>query len=276
VSDHRDFKHTFTVAVESAGWGGEIWDRRRGEHPDAGLLAAYHDGDLAAADVAALQEHLSTCSECAGLVMDRAAFPDLPAADGEPGELGSARAWRRLEKALPPVEPRTLAAAGVPPWRRTAVAWAAAAGLAVACVGLGGWNLHLEQESRHLEQRVVELTAPQPNLPLFNLGSGIRRGGEEAHDPVVPAQDGIFILYFYPGADLETYAAFEWSIAEDGSGEVVLAGGDLRPAAGLFTLGLHGEALAPGTYRLQVRGLPAGGGDAEPLGGDYRFLLAAE
>lgn len=279
MNEPTDFKRTFvaaleTAAVEAPGRGDGLGGRQRGEHPDADRLIAYHHGELAAGEADAVQEHLTLCRQCTALVADLAAFPHLDAQPGEPSEHEVAQAWRRVEALL-----SRRAVAGVPdrgtsggtphatvPWHRAAVAWAVAACLALLCVGLGSWSFHLES-------RLAELTAPRPNVPVVDLGSGTRRSGDEAVARV-PAGEGPFTLYFYPDVAWGDYAAFEWSVTNE-AGEAVLAGSGLEERSQAFTLGLDRDSLAPGSYRLHLRGVPRSGGASETLA-DYGFQLDAE
>lgn len=288
MNEPTDFKRTFiatleTAAAEPSGWVGGPWERHGGEHPDVDRLLAYHRGELAADDADELQEHLATCRQCTSLVSDMAAFPHLEAQPGEPGEHEIAQAWRRVERLISR-QPIAAAASAVAaraavgaaprmpppsrraPWQRTAVAWAAAACLALLCVGLGSWNLRLEG-------RLADLTAPRPNVPVVDLGNGgLKRSAGEAV-PGVPAGDGPFTLYFYPDLAWDRYAAFEWSVSDE-ENATVLSGGGLEERSGTFTLGLDRGSLTPGVYQLHLRGVPKSGGDAVRLV-DYDFQLDA-
>lgn len=142
--------------------------RYEADHPaPADLLAAYL-GTLDPEDRDPIEEHLSTCGECAQAVLDFEAFPDLPPVDAEEDDMEMGRALKaRLEeqkrgliersreevvepqeqmpsRALVPVEGLRSEA---PSQSRTAswfaspaVAWAVAAMFFVATVGLGVWN----------------------------------------------------------------------------------------------------------------------------------------
>ena len=122
---------------------------RGGEHPSLADLMAYRAGELAAREEDHVQEHLTQCRDCALLLLDLVEFEQFPQPPIElpPPDARTAAAWQRLrpqlgggEVAEPsgersvPVEasvhelrPRP---SRVPVWRRPALPWALAAGLA--------------------------------------------------------------------------------------------------------------------------------------------------
>lgn len=267
-----DFERALRALADDEGWGGESWDLRRGEHPPGEELCAYGEGELDGARRARLQEHLTTCAECAALVADQAVFPALPAGDDEPGEIEVAAAWRDFRDRLAAEGVGAVTPAAAHSWQRPAVAWAVAASLLVACLVLGIWNLRLGAH-------IAALTAPQPNVQLADLMPADQRSDQEQEVVKVDPRGEFYVLIAYPSNPAgyrhdDGFSHYRWRIV-DADGRELLSGGGLeRQSLGEVTLRLHRDSLPPGEYRLSLTGV-TGVGDMEPLG-DQPFRITGE
>ena len=144
-------------------------------------LIAYREGTLPEAESEALQEHLSLCPRCTGLLRDLRDFETAAAGAVEPGpESLRQDAWdslvrrlpneKRLPKASPPIRP----VATLPARRRPVpyFVYAAAAALLLAVVGFSIWSAVMVRQERRrlagleqrLEEREAALAAAQRSL----------------------------------------------------------------------------------------------------------------
>lgn len=146
------------AAEESAG---------RGPHVGLKRLTAYHQDTLPAADRERVQEHLSLCPRCTGLLRELQSFAAAAAATGDAGpESLRQAAWdslaRRLPEKTPVVRPIATAARGGTPRRFSPFVLAAAA-LLLAAVGFSLWAVATVRQERQrvtrLEQRLKERDA---------------------------------------------------------------------------------------------------------------------
>jgi hypothetical protein len=151
-----------------------------GPHIGSKRLIAYRLGTLPAAEREAVQEHLSLCARCTGLLRELREF-EADAAEGATGpEPLREEAWAALVRRLPPKAPaiRPVAGAGrpdrqarqtrqarqarqvIPGALRTRSLYAAAAALLLAIGGLATWeSVSVRQERQrlaHLEQRLEQ------------------------------------------------------------------------------------------------------------------------
>lgn len=141
-------------------------------HPGWKRLLAYREGTVGAAEREALQEHLSLCRRCSELLRELRDFETESAAGAAPALAGRGEAWNALLERLPPAlglpseHPPTRPGAErssrepSPPRRISRLAYAAAAALLLAMVGLAAWTAgRVQQERRRvaeLEQRLAE------------------------------------------------------------------------------------------------------------------------
>lgn len=252
-----DFRRALIAVADSEGWGTGTWDHRRGEHPDAEDLVAYGEGSLDADAADRLQEHLTTCRECAALAVELAAFPDAGDAAHAPGELEMKSAWRQLQERIRAEDGASAPAGPIPvrpppAWRRPAVLQVAAAALMAVCLGLGAWNLRLGG-------RIESLTAPQPNVPVVALEAATTRNAEGG-ETVVERHGEFYVLLIYPALhrDVPTYS---WRIVDSAGSEVLSGEGLRKKEYGDFTLRLHRDTLPAGSYAFRV----FAGEGAEPV-----------
>lgn len=233
--------------------------RRSGEnHPAPEELVAYRAGDLTAEEDDRIQEHLTQCHDCARLLLDLAEFEQLttPPEEIGPVDARAEASWQRLRSRLredeePAMEPPVLQhrqRARVPVWRRPALPWALAAGLALCVAGLG-WR------AGSLERQVEELTGPQTGrvVTLESEEDTRRSGGNE---PIpVRAGEGVFYDLFLPSdPEAPTYPLYEVEIVPV-SGGAKPRQAVRRPAEEGFLRVFLPAAPEPGDYYFQVSGI---------------------
>lgn len=252
-----------------------------GQHCGLKRLIAYRQGTLPAAEREAVQEHLSLCSRCTGLLRELREF-EAAAARGEAGpESLRQEAWDSLVRRLPAETPAVQPAASAA--RREArprhLPQLAAAALLFAVAGLALWAAITISQGRQrddeLEARIAELTSELEDLrrttqaaqeievsvaPRFVLrgqeapgGSFLRAGG--AVNPVrkPPQEDRFTVALSLAGQPV--YDEYRLELV-DRDGKVLWAG--RRPGHSL--LGDDGTSvsfggLGPGLYRLRIEGL---------------------
>ncbi|MFL6260009.1 MAG: hypothetical protein ACJ76Y_09880 [Thermoanaerobaculia bacterium] len=139
-----------------------------GPHACLKRLIAYRQGTLPAAEREVLQEHLSLCDRCAGLLLE---LRDFEAASTEGGAAGPEslrqEAWESLARHLPwkasTVRPIAGAAQRQTPQRASRFLLGLAAALLLAVLGLTVWSAVTMQRDRQrlalLEQRLQEREA---------------------------------------------------------------------------------------------------------------------
>jgi hypothetical protein len=150
-------------------------------HPGLKRLIAYREGALPEAEREALQEHLSLCRRCTGLLRDLKDFAAAAAA-GEAAGPESLReaAWASLAGQLPREDPRMKPPVRQPPPPRRPVpsaVYGAAAVLLLAVLGLSLWTVStIRQErrrlalvERQLAEREQELAAAREQSPPGRL-----------------------------------------------------------------------------------------------------------
>lgn len=154
---------------------------RSGPHASMKRLIAYREGTLPEAEREALQDHLSLCPRCTGLLRDLRDFETAAAGAVEPGpDSLRQEAWSSLvhrlpsEKRLPKTSPPIRPVATLPARRRPVpyFAYAAAAALLLAVIGFSIWSAVMVRQERRrlagLEQRLEEreqaLAAAQRSL----------------------------------------------------------------------------------------------------------------
>jgi hypothetical protein len=217
--------------------------RRRAEpHPDPDQLVAYHCGDLSAEEEERLRDHLASCAECAGLLLDLDGLADADFGAGS-GDDDKEAVWARLRQEIPSnVVPIQRPALSSPRWLQ-----ALAASLLVATIGLSLWVTSLRRT-------VVELSQPEPNAAVLDLYSSTSRG--EGSPPAVfsvPAGVRRFTVILSTAGQrrLEGYR-IEILHAD---GRAVWSGGGFKPNEfGSLSLGLSRRLLRVGEYRIRLLG----------------------
>jgi len=136
------------------------------DHAGTKRLIAYREGTLPEAEREALQEHLSLCPRCTGLLRDLRAFESAAAGAVEPGpEPLRQEAWESLVRRLPRETkmPSSVRPVATLPVRRQPVAswvYAVAAALLLAAIGFSIWSAVMIRQERQrladLEQRLEE------------------------------------------------------------------------------------------------------------------------
>lgn len=149
---------------------------RVGPHVGTRRLIAYREGTLPEAEREKVQEHLSLCPRCTGLLRELRDFEAAAAGAVEPGpEPLRQEAWESLSRRLPrPAPPAVRPVAALPARRRPVpvFVYAAAAALLLAAIGLSIWSaVTVRQErrrvaglERRLEERETALAEAQRSL----------------------------------------------------------------------------------------------------------------
>jgi Putative zinc-finger len=251
---------------------------------DAGNVAErYVTGRLAPEEAAAFEEHYLDCPACCARV----------------------EAAERLQRGLRRLaEEAAVRAPGVPRWSRSP-RWALAAAALLAVALLPAWielrevqslrsdlartkvetgsadrlKGDLQQTRRDLAAEVEkrealarELAAdrqPQASLPVVAL-TPVRGGEGPVRTLKLPEKPGWIALWVEPGdADFPAYRA---TLRKNEGAAVFEASRLTLNDLGALLITLHSTSLSPGSYRLEVDGLPANGAPV-PAG---RFALRVE
>jgi hypothetical protein len=219
--------------------------------PSADIVALAWERSTGEVDADLARRHLAFCEECAeGLRLARESR-ELAAA-GEPAEASAPFAPRRRSA----WQPRLVAAAGLvvalAGWLlgragdRTTELQRVSAQLASAEASLA----ELRQAEEDLRGRLSRATAPQPNLPVYELlpRSQRRRSAAATETLVVPAGAGFVALVLSSALPGDAVVRAEL-IGPDG--ERVPLEGELEPSPlGGYTLGLPAAALPEGRIRI--------------------------
>jgi hypothetical protein len=149
-------------------------------------LIAYRQGTLPAAEREALQEHLSLCSRCSGLLLELRDFQSA-VARGEAGPEGLRQeAWESLVRKLPVERPVVRPIAGAArreaqrPRRAQPILAVAAAALLLAVAGLAVWAMvAVRQQSQRLVRLERQLDERDAALAAAARESGQPAGRED-------------------------------------------------------------------------------------------------
>lgn len=138
-----------------------------GHHVGSKRLVAYREGKLPPEESEAVQEHLSLCSRCTGLLLELRDFEEA-AVRGEAGpESLRQEAWESLVQRLPSKTPvvRPIALPGTPQRRLSRFVLSAAAALLLAVLGFAVWAMVTAQQERQRRQdRDATITALRGTL----------------------------------------------------------------------------------------------------------------
>lgn len=231
--------------------GAEEARRRLGTHPTPDELLAYQEGKLAAEDQERMQDHLALCRDCARVVLDLESFPDVEPVREEQRvtDWQVAAAWRRLaaqEGISPPARssPRRSWSMLFSP----GFAYAMAASILMAALGLGSWVIQLRGQ-------IDDLSRPRVNVFLSDLvpqSSELERGvGDRIRVPAWTER----VLLLLNLADLRSFPEYLVEISGR-EGRELWSNRELRRSPdGNFTLEVHRRFLPAGEYRIALYGL---------------------
>lgn len=146
------------------------------DHPSPEKLSAYQANELPPEEADDIQEHVTRCGVCTGLLLDLQRFLE-PREEDRPREgvadIGAEAGWRALRAAQPfPTKPLSQ-----PFFTSTKGGYSVAAALLAVAVGLAVWNANLVRESH--EPR------PIPLVRTFEAQGSLRAGGRPSEPPVV-------------------------------------------------------------------------------------------
>lgn len=243
--------------------------RRQGPdaHPTPEMLTAYHAGELSAAAIERVQEHLALCRHCARLLLDLPAFLDAPSVAVADRDDAAEASWQQIQARLSQAGPRSGAAQDLPGRRRGPIPVAAAALIAAAITAgilavplwIIGHRLASELPPATLDLSVPEMQRGTPAVPMLAPAT--------VHADA--AATTLVLRLASPQPDLLFRVEL---VAREGAG----TGSTGRAGHGLSTppvtvvdartllLVLGRRQLPPGTYQLRV--LDARQPSSEPLG----------
>ncbi len=240
---------------------GEAARRSTRGHPPPELLLAYHERRLPETETAQVRAHLVMCRECADLVLDLAAFPEVPLRVPLEGELEDlAPDWEEILEAHREQEAGLARGLSAGPGLRGVAALAA--GLFAVTVVLA-WRLTV------VTQQLAEERAPEVNVPAAILLLGPTRSAEPQ---AVEAPASVHKVAFAVPAPAGASGPFALEIfaLETGRGHRVAKVPGLIPNdASLLTFRVHRRSLPAGAYRLVVH--PQGSGE---ILAEHRFQLS--
>ncbi len=229
------------------------------DHPEVESLTDYRAGKLSPEAAERIRDHLTLCRECRGLVLDFGTFADvsldgdrLPTADIDSD-------WKRLYRHLRS-ENRPVPAVAAPLSRSQSsrLAWALAAVLAAAVVGLAIWVQILRHD-------LIEVAGPRLNpsvIDLIALDNPIREDASR-QQVVFPAVVDQVVLILNPTLQHE-FPDYGLDILTSPEGKLRWSRRELWPGAeGNFTLALPRAFLPVGHYWLELYGIADG--ERQPL-----------
>lgn len=224
-----------------------------GSHPSPDELLAYYEGDHEgdhAEDVSAdererIQDHLARCSECARTVLDLSSFPNVEPAREEDrlSDFDLAAEWRRFQERAGTAPARPAKAS---PFASARLAYALAAALLLAVIGLSIWVVRLREEA----------AGPRVNVLLADLlprEAAVERSADEETIRFPEWADRLLLILNL--AEAPSHSAYRVEIATPEGREVWSRRG-LRPSAdGNFTLEVPRSLLPGERYVVRLYGL---------------------
>ena len=239
-------------------------------HPAVERLIEYRSGTMPPEAEESLRDHLTVCHHCRELVLDLGRFSDLDPRVHRPEPDDPERRWERLRQRLADAAPpESAAAAPSDRWPPHRFAWALAAGLAAAVIGLSLWVQALRHETS-------ELSRPQLNTHLGDLFADedrLRQGGSLERVEIPPeAELIVLILNLSSSRDFPDYRVEILETVGDQTRVRWRSAGLRRGPEGNFTLTLRRDFLPPGRYRIRILGLE--GESGHPLA-TYAVEIAA-
>ncbi|HEX4955803.1 MAG TPA: zf-HC2 domain-containing protein [Thermoanaerobaculia bacterium] len=257
MSGHGDPGEGFQASARALG---EAARRSIKGHPEPELLLAYHERRLAEPEAARVRAHLVVCRECTDLVLDLAAFPEVPLRVPVEGEVEDlVPAWEEI------VEAHREREQGAGPRRggSSAVGFrvmvALAAGLCVVTVALA-WRLAT------VSQELAEERAPQANVPTAPIRlHGATRGAEPEQVTVPAAARHLPFVVLAPAGETGPFRAVIFRLEGRPPRRPEEVPGLLPDPDGFLTFSLHRRSLPAGRYRLELRREEDGAALAEHL-----------
>ncbi len=234
----------------------------RGPHPAVEELTEYRSGGLSQEVRERIRDHLTLCRECQQLVLDFGALSDLASEGRELTAADVDQQWGRLARRLRSAPPQDSVAVVS---SRPRFAWALAAALATAVVGLSVWVQALRHQNR-------ELIRPQINAHLGDLfadGDRLRESGQFERVVVPPEADQVVLILNLNRP--ETFSDYRVEILDSLAEDARVRwrrDGLRRGSEGNFVLTLRRGFLPPGRYRIRILGLEA---EQEHLLASYGF-----
>lgn len=237
--------------------------RQGGAHPEPDELIAYHEGGLAFEDERRVQDHLLGCRECATLLADYGGLTDPDfGSDEDIPESAVEVIWDKVRDEIrknPSLsEPGT--PSNVVPFRKPEARpsksprWLQplAAMLLFSTLALSAWVANLQD-------RVKELSSPQPNAPVLDLyPAGSTRGEGGPAVQTVPQDVRLFTIILNPPGRTQ-FEAYEVEILDVG-GDVVRSERGLEPNRfGSFSLTVPRDVLGAGDFHIRLVGIGPGG-----------------
>lgn len=219
------------------------------EHPTPEELLAFHFGALEAVDRDRVEDHLSRCPDCAELVLDFAAFPELePVGEMTPEQQRALAAQRRRlrelarEKSSEEGEVRGGGGKVIPgPWRgRLRTAWGVAAVFLVATVGLSLWIA-----GSGMAPKVV---AGQPIV----ASASTERGLEDVLE--IPLEEPLFLVMIVGPAE-RGFPEYRLDLLNESGERVYSEAGLHLGERGSLGFGAPRRWQPPGRYRFEIYGL---------------------
>lgn len=221
----------------------------RGGHPTPEELLAFHFGALEAVDRDRVEDHLSRCRECAEVVLDFAAFPELAPADEVTPELerrleehrrGLIRQLRERGPEGEADEGRVLPG----PWpRRLRTAWAVAAVFFAATVGLSLWIVGLGR-------------APSVGVgPPKVASTSTERGPEDELE--IPFEEPLFLVMTVNPKKLG-FPEYRLDLLDEAGGRVYSEAGLQLGDQGSLAFVASRRWQPPGRYTFEIYGLGRG------------------
>jgi hypothetical protein len=224
-----------------------------GSHPEPELLAAYHGGELAAAEDREIQDHLVLCPDCPQLLLDLEDLFEPRRRDLGLSDTGVGAAWEDLQSRLGDAGSgrargfhRGEATYATPRWSQVL-----AACLLVLVVALSFRARSLLRDL-HLRDQ------PRANPIVVDLSSSNSRGAGPSRTEV-PAGAGDLVLILHPD-EAPSFPDYRAEVLATTDGHALWAvRGLARSAEGTFSLVVPRRSLPPGAYLLRLSGIDESG-----------------
>jgi hypothetical protein len=230
------------IASEALGMGDE--------HPEPEELLAYGASELPEDRASRIGAHLGICPDCAQVVLDLAAFPEVELrAEGLGRTLEEERAdWQAIQEQIQTDIPLSTSR------RRPSLTWvhALAAVLALIVLGLSFWVAHLELRMRTASNL-------QANLYIRDLLPGSGGGSRnKAPENMISVPAGLdYAVLVLALADFEPFPDYQIKIFDSAGALRWSRAGMVRLPDGSFTLEVRKELLPSGPYQIQLYGVKA-------------------